>query len=120
MRLATALGAAMLCLVLAAPASAVTIYAVRSGTSPELMRFDHATPGATTSIGNVSGLPGGVEVWGIDFRPANGKLYALGSNSRLYTLNTETAAATQVSAQPTDPLVAPTVPGAVGMDFDSG
>jgi hypothetical protein len=33
---------------------------------------------------------------GIDFRPATGQLYALGSTSRLYTLNTATGAATQV------------------------
>ncbi|HEV7348836.1 DUF4394 domain-containing protein [Telluribacter sp.] len=35
----------------------------------------------------ITGLPMGVSIEGIDFRPVNGQLHALGSNSVLYTIN---------------------------------
>ncbi len=38
--------------------------------------------------------------WGVDFRPADGQLYGLGSTSRLYRINTSTGAATMVGAGP--------------------
>jgi hypothetical protein len=36
----------------------------------------------------LTGMQTGESIIGIDFRPVNGQLYALGSNSRLYTVNT--------------------------------
>ena len=44
----------------------------------------------------ISGLAAGESILGIDFRPATGQLYALGSANRLYTINLATGAATQV------------------------
>jgi hypothetical protein len=44
----------------------------------------------------ISGLQGGENILGVDFRPATGQLFALGSSSRLYTINLTTGAATQV------------------------
>lgn len=41
----------------------------------------------------VTGLPAGVSLKGIDFRPANGDLYGLGSNSVIYRVNPRTAIA---------------------------
>lgn len=52
--------------------------------------------GTVTTIGAISGLAAGDSIVGIDFRPANGTLYGLGSQSRLYTIDTTTAVATQV------------------------
>ena len=49
-----------------------------------------------TTVGAITGLQGGETVLGIDFRPATGQLYALGSNSRIYTINKMTAVATFV------------------------
>ncbi|RYY57028.1 MAG: DUF4394 domain-containing protein [Chitinophagaceae bacterium] len=46
----------------------------------------------------IMGLAGGENIVGIDFRPANGQLYALGSSSRIYTINTATGAATAVGS----------------------
>lgn len=46
----------------------------------------------------ITGLQGGETILGIDFRPANGTLYGLGSTSRLYTINPTTGAATQVGS----------------------
>ncbi len=77
-------------------AEAVTIYGV-TGTN-QLVRFDSATPTATTTVGAISGLQTGENILGIDFRPANGQLYALGSSNRLYTVNLTTGAATQIGA----------------------
>ncbi|MFN6964744.1 MAG: DUF4394 domain-containing protein [Pyrinomonadaceae bacterium] len=75
-------------------AEAATIYGV--STANALVRFDTAAPAAVTTIGTITGLQPGETIVGIDFRPANGQLYALGSSSRLYTINLVTGAATQV------------------------
>jgi hypothetical protein len=47
-------------------------------------------------LSGITGLQAGENILGIDFRPATGQLYALGSSSRLYTINLTTGAATQV------------------------
>ena len=75
---------------------AVTIYGVN--TSNQLVRFDSATPGTVTPPLAITGLQPGETILGIDFRPANGGLYALGSTSRLYVVNRTTGVATQVGA----------------------
>jgi Domain of unknown function (DUF4394)/FG-GAP-like repeat len=75
-------------------ATAATIYGV--STTNQLVRFDSATPGTVTTIATISGLQAAENVLAIDFRPANGQLYALGSTSRLYTVNTVTGAAMAV------------------------
>jgi len=46
----------------------------------------------------ITGLQAGENILGIDFRPATGQLFALGSSSRLYTINLATGAATQVGS----------------------
>ncbi len=62
-----------------------------------LNQFDSATPGVPTSPAvNISGLGTGETLLGIDFRPATGQLYGLGSGSRLYTVNTVTGVASLV------------------------
>ena len=47
----------------------------------------------------ITGLQSGENILGIDFRPLNGQLYALGSSSRIYTLNLGNGAATVVGGQ---------------------
>ena len=47
----------------------------------------------------ITGLQAGENILGIDFRPLNGQLYALGSSSWIYTLNLGTGAATAVGSQ---------------------
>src|SRR5205807_1195929 len=73
-----------------------TVFAITP--TNDLLRFDSATPGAIDSTAAVTGLQPGESVLGLDFRPATGQLYALGSTSRLYTLDVTTAAATQVGS----------------------
>lgn len=61
-----------------------------------LLRVDSATPGVIQSNMSISGLAAGDSIVGIDFRPATGVLYGLGSSSRLYTIDTTTGSATAV------------------------
>ena len=76
--------------------NAATVYGLTS--TNQLVSFDSSSPGTVTTIGAITGLQVGETVYGIDFRPATGQLYALGSNSRIYTVNRTTAAATFVGA----------------------
>jgi hypothetical protein len=84
-------------------ASAVTVYGVT--TTNQLVRFDTATPGTVATVGAITGLQNGENVLGMDFRPATGQLYALGSTSRLYVINTATGAATAVGSAPFTPAL---------------
>lgn len=45
-------------------------------------------------VKEITGLENGEEMLSIDYRPATGQLYALGSSSRIYIINEETGAAT--------------------------
>jgi hypothetical protein len=54
-----------------------------------------ATPISSTPI---TGLAGGEQIVSIDYRPATGQLYALGSSSRIYFINEESGAATALGA----------------------
>jgi len=63
----------------------------------------------------VAGLQSGENILGIDFRPLNGQLYALGSTSRIYTINLGTGAATAVGSSPFATLLSGTD---FGFDFN--
>jgi hypothetical protein len=60
----------------------------------QVASFNRATPGTQLGMRNVFGLQPGETLAGIDFRPANGLLYALGSRGNLYTLDASTGRAT--------------------------
>jgi hypothetical protein len=64
----------------------------------QLVSFDSATPGTIATNVTVTGLQAGEFLVGIDYRPATGGLYALGSTNRLYTVSTVSGAATQVGS----------------------
>jgi hypothetical protein len=57
-----------------------------------LLRFSASAPEAARGM-QITGLPGGVALKGIDFRPATGDLYALGSDKVVYRVNPRTAIA---------------------------
>lgn len=77
------------------PNPAQDIFAVTTGGS--LVRLDNIGL-ANLSTQALTGLAGGETVFGVDFRPATGQLYILGSTGQLYTVNTTTAVATAVGA----------------------
>lgn len=94
--LAAALAAVGLC----QNASAELIYAVANqGIATNLISFDSSSPSNLLSGTNITGLQANETLVAIDFRPATGQLYGLGSSSRLYTINTGTGAATGVGGQ---------------------
>lgn len=96
-----------------AQSTGVTIYAVTIGNT--LVSFDSATPGVLKSVVLISGLQPGETIEGIDFRPRNARLYALGSTNRLYTINTQNGSATLVGNGPVGPALNGTV---IGFDFN--
>ncbi|MGI9651696.1 DUF4394 domain-containing protein [Chryseobacterium sp. RLHN22] len=78
-----------------------------------LQIFDPNNPQPVTKA--ITGLQTGENILGIDFRPLNGQLYALGSSSRIYTINLGTGAATQVG---TGALTTALVGTEFGFDFN--
>lgn len=60
-------------------------------------------------------LQTGETILGIDMRPANGQLFALGSSSRLYTINASSGIATVVNGMPFTPALSGT---SFGLDFN--
>ncbi len=76
------------------PAQGQTIYSVDLSNSFAL--FHSASPGTVNRNLAITGLLTGDRIVGIDFRPADGKLYGVGTDSRVYTVDTVTAVASPV------------------------
>lgn len=97
MRKQLVLGAALLAAATVVPlASGATIYGITMQNN--LFSVDSASPTAVQSAVFVSGLQSNEVITGIDFRPATGELFAVGSTSRLYTVNPMTGVATAVGS----------------------
>jgi hypothetical protein len=79
-----------------------------------LLIFNLTTPGTPVSKA-ITGLQVGESILGIDIRPATGQLYALGSSSRLYTINMSSGAAAVVGTGPFATLLSGT---SFGFDFN--
>jgi Domain of unknown function (DUF4394) len=80
----------------------------------ELIGFDAGSATNILSRVPIAPLNTGERIVGIDFRPANNALYALGSSSQLYILDPRTGAATRVG-----PPLATTLSGnEFGFDFN--
>jgi len=108
----TILAASVLALCAAVPAQGELVYALTS--LDQLLSFDSASPGNLITARSITGLQTSETLLGIDFRPADGRLYALGNSSRLYTINPNTGAATPVGTQFTTLLNGTTF----GFDFN--
>lgn len=91
------------------------IYGIDESSGQTLVTFDSALPSGLLSGVAISGLQPNESIKAIDIRPATNQLYALGSTSRLYTLNPLTGAATQVGAGPFAPGLSGTN---FGFDFN--
>lgn len=83
-------------------------------TQNRLVTFSGQTP---TSIARraFTGLPSGEQILGLDVRPANRQMIALGSTSRLYRIDAATGAATAIG---TAPFVPPLAGMSFGLDFN--
>ena len=86
-------------------------YAIDNSNNLQIFNPNSPMPVSKT----IAGLQSGENILGIDFRPANGQLYALGSSSRMYTINLGTGAATAVGASPFSTLLSGTD---FGFDFN--
>ncbi|WP_079243266.1 DUF4394 domain-containing protein [Chryseobacterium indologenes] len=86
-------------------------YAIDNSNNLQIFNPNSPMPVSKT----VTGLQSGENILGIDFRPANGQLYALGSSSRIYTINLGTGAATAVGTTPFTTLLSGTD---FGFDFN--
>lgn len=85
-------------------------------TSNQLVRFTPSAAGVSsvTTVGTISGLAGGENIVGLDTRPLDGTLYALGSLSNVYSINPTTGMATAAGATSTTLLNG----NAFGFDFN--
>lgn len=69
----------------------------------ELVSFNRGAPGKLCTRDPITGIESGEQVLGIDVRPADGEVYALGSNGNLYTLD-QSGEATLRSTLTADPM----------------
>jgi hypothetical protein len=84
----------------------------------QLISFNVRKPDQLLAIRNISGLPAGVSLVGIDFRPKTGDLYGVGSNSVVYRVNPQTAIAIAENVAPgTPPMDVPFAPALNGTKF---
>lgn len=77
------------------PATAPQVVALDGSTAnaQRLLKFGIRTPNTATTT-NVTGLPTGERLLSIDFRPSNNTVYGLSSAGKIFTINTDTGAAT--------------------------
>ncbi|WP_426107411.1 DUF4394 domain-containing protein [Massilia sp. TSP1-1-2] len=76
--------------------------AVVLSASGKLASFNLDAPATLRTNVAITGLQAGEVLLGIDFRPADGNLYGVGSTGRIYTLNPATGAATVKSTMAAD------------------
>lgn len=105
---ATAFAAASL-----APANAAELLAGIGGNNI-LVTFPSDDPMDVSKV-KIKGLQKKERILGIDVRPLNGQIYALGSTSRLYVINRDNGMATAVSPTPLNPAVVGT---SISFDFN--
>jgi hypothetical protein len=94
----------------------ISIFGIDTGNN--LLRFGSMSPQNVTLNVAITGLQTGETVLGIDFRPANALLYALGSTSRLYVVDTTTAVATAVGFSAVGPFATLLSGASFGFDFN--
>jgi hypothetical protein len=80
----------------------------------QLLTFNARNPERIRDIQSITGLPAGVTLRGIDFRPKTGDLYGVGSDSVVYRVNPKTGIAISEG-----PAFTPALRGrAFGVDFN--
>lgn len=92
---------------------AVVYYALAEGN--QLDKYSTDAPDELLNSATISGLQSGEKILGIDFRPATGQLFGIGSTSRLYVIDPETGVAAMVGTMPFSPVLAG---GVTAFDFN--
>ena len=71
----------------------------------KILLLNAKSPSTVISQVTIAGLQAGETILGMDFRPATGELYAVGSTSRIYVINPRTGASRAISAAPFTPAL---------------
>ncbi|KAK6031638.1 hypothetical protein OSTOST_02223 [Ostertagia ostertagi] len=71
----------------------------------QLIKYNASSTTSPDAAISLTGIPTGEKIISIDFRPATGQLYGLGSNSRLYLLNIKNGIATALGTVPFTPAI---------------
>jgi hypothetical protein len=112
------------------PAAAVGGLVYGLTADDQLIRFDPAKPNQVSAERSITGLQPGERLVGIDFRPSNvagstpgtiGRLYAVSTASRIYTIDPATGHASFVATLQLDAVGGPVVPlsgTAFGLGFN--
>jgi hypothetical protein len=87
-------------------------YSIDASNNLLIFNFKRSEPAV---VKPVTGLQSNESILGIDMRPATGQLYALGSTSRIYTINMASGVATVIGAAAFTPLLSGTT---FGFDFN--
>ena len=93
-RILAAVVGVTLALAAAAPAHSATFIGLTNNNG--LIQFDSGSPGYPSAELPITGLQQSESIHGIDFRPATGQLFGVGSSNTLYSINPATGAATAV------------------------
>jgi hypothetical protein len=78
------------------------------GSNNQLFQYNANNVTATPTAVAITGLQTGERILSVDYRPATGQLYGIGSTSRLYIINPTTGAARAVGAGPFAPAISGT------------
>lgn len=81
----------------------------------QLAKYNAMNPGTAISSVAISGLHAGESILAVDFRPATGELYGIGSSSSLYIINLSAGNARMVGTGPFAPALNGNI---VGFDFN--
>lgn len=87
-----------------APGAASAASLTGVDTQNRLVSFSSSSP-ASVKRKAITGLPAGEKIVGLDRRPADGRLYALGTTSRFYVVDAASGAATAVGGSPFMPAL---------------
>lgn len=71
----------------------------------QLLQMNANNVGTAPTPVAITGLQSGEKIMSIDYRPATGQLYGLGSTSRLYVINPTTGAARMIGSGPFTPAI---------------
>jgi hypothetical protein len=98
------------------PAANIPVFAIVNGVS--LMQFPLNAPNTASTARTITGLQTGEQFLGVDYRPADGQLYGLTNQNRVYVIDTNAAAATATATSLTSGGAAFTLSGtSFGIDF---
>ena len=91
----------------------MTFYALGGGLM--LDQYSTSDPENVINSVQISGLQSDEKILSIDFRPATGQLYGLGSSSRIYVINQDSGTARAIGLAPFSPALEGSI---AGFDFN--